>query len=61
MISELFLTSAKSLFNNKTRTILTMLGIIIGVFAVITLIGVGEGIQNYVTKQFASLGSILYL
>ena len=29
MISELFLTSAKSLFNNKTRTILTMLGIIL--------------------------------
>lgn len=59
MITELFLTSTKSLFNNKTRTILTMLGIIIGVFAVITLIGVGEGIQNYVTKQFASLGSNL--
>jgi putative ABC transport system permease protein len=59
MIYELFLTAFKSLLSNKTRTILTMLGIIIGVFAVITLIGVGEGIQNYVTKQFASLGSNL--
>jgi putative ABC transport system permease protein len=49
----------RSLLSNKTRTFLTMLGIIIGVFAVITLIGVGEGIQNYVTKQFSSLGSNL--
>lgn len=59
MINELFATAFKSLLSNKTRTILTMLGIIIGVFAVITLISVGEGIQNYVTKQFASLGSNL--
>jgi len=59
MLNELFLTALKSLTSNKTRTLLTMLGIIIGVFAVITLISVGQGIQNYVTKQFASLGSNL--
>lgn len=59
MINELISTALKSLVSNKTRTFLTMLGIIIGVFAVITLISVGEGIQNYVTKQFASLGSNL--
>jgi len=59
MIYELYLSAIRSLLSNKTRTFLTMLGIIIGVFAVITLIGVGEGIQNYVTKQFSSLGSNL--
>jgi len=59
MLNELFLTAFKSLLSNKSRTMLTMLGIIIGVFAVITLISVGEGIQNYVTKQFSSLGSNL--
>lgn len=59
MFNELFSSALKSLTSNKTRTFLTMLGIIIGVFAVITLISVGEGIQNYVTKQFASLGSNL--
>ena len=59
MFNELFSSALKSLLSNKTRTFLTMLGIIIGVFAVITLISVGEGIQNYVTKQFASLGSNL--
>jgi len=50
MFNELFSSALKSLLSNKTRTFLTMLGIIIGVFAVITLISVGEGIQNYVTK-----------
>jgi putative ABC transport system permease protein len=36
-----------------------MLGIIIGVFAVISLISIGQGIQNYVTGQFGKLGSNL--
>lgn len=45
--------------SNKTRTFLTMLGIIIGVFAVISLISIGQGIQNYVTGQFGKLGSDL--
>jgi putative ABC transport system permease protein len=59
MIIELFKTSIKSLLANKTRTFLTMLGIIIGVFAVISLISIGQGIQNYVTGQFGKLGSDL--
>ena len=59
MFNELILTALKSLLSNKTRTFLTMLGIIIGVYAVITLISIGEGIQNFVTSRFASLGSNL--
>ncbi len=42
---------------NKVRAILTMLGIIIGVASVILLVSIGTGLQNYVTEQFASLGS----
>lgn len=59
MIFELIKTSFRSLMSNKTRTFLTMLGIIIGVFAVISLISIGQGIQNYVTGQFGKLGSDL--
>ena len=59
MIIELVITSFRSLSSNKTRTFLTMLGIIIGVFAVISLISIGQGIQNYVTGQFGKLGSDL--
>jgi putative ABC transport system permease protein len=59
MLFDLLKTSFRSLMSNKTRTFLTMLGIIIGVFAVISLISIGQGIQNYVTGQFGKLGSNL--
>src|SRR3990167_8541782 len=42
---------------NKIRSMLTMLGIIIGVASVILLVSIGTGLQNFVTEQFASLGS----
>ncbi len=44
---------------NKLRSMLTMLGIIIGVGAVIALMSIGRGVEKYVTDQFASLGSNL--
>jgi len=46
-----------ALKTNKVRSLLTMLGIIIGVASVILLVSIGTGLQNYVTEQFASLGS----
>jgi len=42
---------------NKMRTLLTMLGIIIGVGAVIAMISVGMGVRSNVTNSIASLGS----
>jgi putative ABC transport system permease protein len=47
------------LAQNKMRTALTMLGIIIGVFAVVTLISLGHGAQVYVADQFAGMGTNL--
>jgi len=44
---------------NKLRSILTMLGIIIGVGAVIALISVGQGFESFITEQFAGLGTNL--
>lgn len=46
-----------ALLSNKLRSILTMLGIIIGVSAVIAMISVGMGVQQKVTNSIASLGS----
>jgi putative ABC transport system permease protein len=46
---------------NKLRTALTMLGIIIGVAAVITMVAVGTGAQVRVAEQIQSLGSNLIL
>lgn len=56
-LSEITKLSIRSLFRNKTRSLLTMLGIIIGVSAVILLVSIGQGLQSYITNQFESLGS----
>lgn len=45
--------------SNKLRTVLTMLGVIIGVAAVITLVSVGQGAQVQATSQIQALGSNL--
>ncbi len=49
----------RALSTNKLRSALTMLGIIIGVGAVITLLSVGRGVQNLVTDQLQSVGTNL--
>ena len=49
--------STKAIIINKARSFLTMLGIIIGVFAIILLVSIGSGIQNYINKQFENLGT----
>ena len=59
MITETFKTAIVALNSNKVRSALTMLGVIIGVAAVILLISIGKGIQNYITDQFEALGSNL--
>lgn len=49
----------RSILANKMRTLLTMLGIVIGVAAVIIMVSVGEGSAKQVQSQVASLGSNL--
>ena len=47
----------KNIVSSKTRTLLTMLGIIIGVAAVIVIVGLGNGLKGYVTDSFSDLGT----
>ena len=49
--------AVRALLRNKLRSFLTTLGIIIGVFAVISMVAVGEGAKAQVEKTFASMGS----
>jgi putative ABC transport system permease protein len=49
--------AVRALLRNKLRSFLTTLGIIIGVFSVITMVAVGEGAKAQVEKTFASMGS----
>jgi len=58
-ILEAMRIAMRALAANKLRSILTMLGIIIGVGAVIALMSIGRGVEKYVTDQFAGLGSNL--
>ena len=56
-IPSTFKISLRALRVNKMRSALTMLGIIIGVGAVITMIAVGKGTSEQVSKQIATVGS----
>jgi putative ABC transport system permease protein len=55
--SESFKQAMDSLKANKLRSILTMLGIIMGVFSVITILAVGNATQGYINSQFEKLGA----
>lgn len=56
-IQQAFKMSFKSLMASKLRSLLTMLGIIIGVAAVIAIMSIGQGLMNSVNEMFSSLGS----
>jgi len=57
--SEIINLAFKSIWRNKTRSTLTMLGVIIGVGSVIILVALGQGIQKFITQSFESLGANL--
>lgn len=61
LFTELLKMAALSLVANKLRTILTMLGIIIGVSSVVALVSVGMGVQKNVTDSISRLGSNLLM
>ena len=58
-IFQLFRESLESLASNKLRSGLTMLGIVIGVAAVISMLAIGNGAQASITNQINSIGSNL--
>ena len=60
-LGEAFKSALISLLANKFRTFLTMLGVIIGVFAVVALVSLVKGIENFITGQFDALGSNLII
>jgi putative ABC transport system permease protein len=57
IIRQSITLSLKSLLANKTRSALTMLGIVIGVGAVIIIMSVGAGAQSLILNQIKSLGT----
>ena len=55
--SEILVMAAESLWNNRLRTALTMLGVIIGIAAVIAITSIGQGIQKSTENQLQALGT----
>jgi len=58
-VKQSFMLAIKSLATSKMRAILTMLGIIIGVAAVIVIISLGDGMQKMMSDEFESMGANL--
>ncbi|NTV31462.1 FtsX-like permease family protein [candidate division WWE3 bacterium] len=58
-LKDLLIEALLSITANKTRTFLTVLGIVIGISSVISLISIGQGAQSSVKSQIGTLGSNL--
>ncbi len=58
-ISESFVTALDAILANRMRSILTMLGVIIGVASVIALMAIGNGFSQDITDQITSIGTNL--
>ncbi len=54
---NLFKIAFKALSNNRMRALLTMLGIIIGVAAVITMLAIGQGSKKSIQSEISEMGS----
>jgi len=59
--TTLLKVASQSILKNKMRTLLTMLGIVIGVGAVIVMVAVGNGAQTMIKQQISSLGTNLII
>jgi macrolide transport system ATP-binding/permease protein len=60
-LSMILTAAAQALLRNKTRSALTMLGVFIGVAALIAMIAVGQGANDAVRRQIESLGTNLFV
>ena len=61
-IVQIMRTALRALTINKMRSILTMLGVIIGVTSVVSLMSIGYGVQSSITSNFEAMGTnLLYV
>jgi putative ABC transport system permease protein len=56
MISDFLKFAVNNLVHRKMRSLLTIIGIFIGIAAVVSLISVGQGMQNAITEEFEKMG-----
>jgi len=61
MLGTMLREAWRAMLANKLRTFLTMLGLVIGVGAVIVMLAIGTGAQSLVRQAIASMGSNLFI
>ena len=59
--TQLLAEALRAMLANPLRTMLTMLGIVIGIASVVLMLAVGDGIKAFINKQLAVLGSNLVI
>ena len=57
MLFDYFLIAFRNLKSRRTRTYLTMIGIIIGIAAIVSLVSLGQGLQVAINEEFEQMGS----
>ncbi len=57
----IFRVAVRAIFRNKTRSLLTCLGIIVGIAAVIAVMAIGQGAQTMMVQQISSMGDNLVM
>jgi putative ABC transport system permease protein len=57
MIKDYFKLAWENISHRKVRSILTIIGIVIGIAAVVALVSLGQGVKKVITEQFAGLGT----
>lgn len=57
MLNTFFRMAVRSLRANRWRSFLTMLGVVVGVASVVTIVSIGQGVKQQITKQVSSAGS----
>jgi len=57
MLRESVDFAVESMIHRKTRAFLTMLGIVIGIAAIVTLVSLGDGLENAITEEFSKMGA----
>ena len=58
-LTDLFAIAAESLTRTKSRSLLTILGIVIGIAAVILMLAIGKGAEGLILSEVADLGADL--
>ena len=61
MISDNIIIAVKNIKERKTRVILTLLGIAIGIMAIISLMSIGEGMEVAITQELSSLSDTIFV